>query len=1141
VSFNTTVGKGDPTAALVTVKNSDPGGDVATVTVTANQPWIKVTPATGTTPLTLSIGASTAGLAVGNYSGTVTVAAGTSTATVTVTLAVVAVPTINVTPGTLTITGQAGKAPAGAQASLALSTTADVAVPYTIASSAAWLKLPGEVGSGSVTAAAPVQVAVLADATALTAGTYTGTVTVTDGSGPHTATVTFTVAAADPPLQVSPAQLSFSALAGKTASAAQILNLTTNPGTLAFTATSPDAWLKVSPAAGSGTQPIEVKADPTGLAPGRYSTILTIASGTTNVQVAVTFEVQAPVAPEFLLQTATVNFEAVQGTTGLKRQTVALAGLDAGAVNNALISWTVAPTVTTAAQWLSVSQIETGSLPFATTVFADPSGLAAGTYDGTVKITATAGTQKTQTIAVRLVVTPPEQTSYTVTPDALSAKAAVGETVAVPLSVAVVPASAGLTYSALASGGSWLKITQGQEGAMPAVLNLTADPTGLTAGVYRGTVTVTAVSTKAGVVLTKAVQTATVDFTVNAPPPPNVVVEPTSGVSLEVDLKNPSANGAAQTLVAVKNTGSGAVPVTVQTDASWLQLSATTLTAAADPVRLMASLNASALPGSVGTYYASFWLTTPQQGEVYRGQVSLRVTNSTPNYDVRPSGATFKVGEGYQEFTTEVLVVNTGSVAVEVFPTGYDFITPVVNEEKFTLGVGESVVKKFKIAAGLAPGVHNATANFAAVGGSNFLWKTFTASVEVIADAPPTVSDSLHTSGAAGAAVSGEFEIKNPGSQAQTYFVSVGPLAGTTQLTGGGVTPETGSVAAGGSVKVTVSGQAGADAGLYGSLVGFSVGKSAFTRYIDYTATKAGSTCVATGLVARTASGLDGLTARAGAPSKLEVTVLDSCGAVPTGLNVTAYFSNGDSPVTLEDLGKGQYTGTWVPANGEPPEVTITLTAQTAAYRTETAVTATLLPTASTPIVSAVFGAKSSAAGTLAPGGYLEIQGEALALDGVTTVRVGDSMPAVLTATEKKITALMGTDLVQGTYPLVVTTRLGNSVPFSVVVQSFLPSVVSVQAVVGETKYEPTVKQPAVIGGVLELKVGGITGAENEPQAVGVQIGGLSAVVTSVVVGADGFYTVKVGIPAAVAAANDVPVAVSYRDQTGPAVRVAIR
>lgn len=73
LTFAATQGGAPPAAQTVSITNG--GGGSLSWTATADQPWISVSPATGIAPSTPSVTVSSAGLAPGSYSGTVTIAA----------------------------------------------------------------------------------------------------------------------------------------------------------------------------------------------------------------------------------------------------------------------------------------------------------------------------------------------------------------------------------------------------------------------------------------------------------------------------------------------------------------------------------------------------------------------------------------------------------------------------------------------------------------------------------------------------------------------------------------------------------------------------------------------------------------------------------------------------------------------------------------------------------------------------------------------------------------------------------------------------------------------------------------------------------------------------------------------------------
>ena len=88
VLFSGNVGAGNPAPATVNVTNT--GGSTLTFTAASDSTWLTVTPTSGTAPQTLQLAASTSGLAIGAYTGHITVTPSSGApATISVALKVV--------------------------------------------------------------------------------------------------------------------------------------------------------------------------------------------------------------------------------------------------------------------------------------------------------------------------------------------------------------------------------------------------------------------------------------------------------------------------------------------------------------------------------------------------------------------------------------------------------------------------------------------------------------------------------------------------------------------------------------------------------------------------------------------------------------------------------------------------------------------------------------------------------------------------------------------------------------------------------------------------------------------------------------------------------------------------------------------
>ena len=252
-------------------------------TASASQPWLSLSSNSGTGSGSVNVSVDPGGLAVGTYNGTITFTAPSSgeTATVPVTLNVV-VPAITTSSGSLSFTGIYGATVPSQTVSVAMNNGA--AVSWTAAPGNTWLVL--NPSSGTTPAALTVGI----DPSGLGVGTHTSTITITGNglSGPTTLNVTFNLFA--PTLSVTPGSLSFGGRNGGLDASGKTVQISLNTGTNAYgwSASSPDAWLQVSPAAGSiSATPatVTVTVDAASLANGTHNGSITFTALVNGVTV----------------------------------------------------------------------------------------------------------------------------------------------------------------------------------------------------------------------------------------------------------------------------------------------------------------------------------------------------------------------------------------------------------------------------------------------------------------------------------------------------------------------------------------------------------------------------------------------------------------------------------------------------------------------------------------------------------------------------------------------------------------------------------------------------------------------------------------------------------------------------------------
>lgn len=312
LTFTQPFGGTAPTAQTVNVTSS---GAALNYTVAANSNssvnWLSVTPASGSTPGTISISVDGSKLNPGAYTGIVTVtspgAAG-SPAMIQV--------NFTVTPGTISAPNTAlnftqvagGSAPAAQTVAVSGTSGLNFTVAAAVTSPANGTWLTATVGSGTATSGTtPANVTVAVSAGTLTAGTYAGTVTITSQGAtgsPISIPVNLTVVA-PASLSVTPSTLTFSYTIGaQTPPAPQNIQLTASasaPFTAAVKTTDGANWLTVSPTSGTASSTamqisvgINTAAVPTA---GTYTGTITLSSSAALTPATVTVTLQVVSVP----------------------------------------------------------------------------------------------------------------------------------------------------------------------------------------------------------------------------------------------------------------------------------------------------------------------------------------------------------------------------------------------------------------------------------------------------------------------------------------------------------------------------------------------------------------------------------------------------------------------------------------------------------------------------------------------------------------------------------------------------------------------------------------------------------------------------------------------------------------------------
>ncbi len=487
-----------------------------------------------------------------------------------VTLTVRARPLIGRSPASLTFNYQVGGALPGAQNITPMSTGAPISytVAATTATGGSWLSA---VGGG----ATPTLTAVSVNPATLATGTYTGAITFTAsgaGNSPQQVPVTLTVTN-NPLLEASPNPVTFLYQIGKTPPASQSIALSSSTGDiLNYTVTDSTAsggnWLSVTPLSGATGTMLTVSATTFGLAAGTYTGSIKITatnpSGVAVPNSPLTIPVTYYVSENPLVEVSPSLLTLAATAGGLTSEQFVLVSSTSTTLN-----YTVTSATSSGGSWLTASTAP-GTTPGSFPVFANAINLMAGTYTGSITVTATnpagqAVADSPMTIPVTLQVS---VGTISAAPASLAFAQLVGGAAPAPQTISVTAAgTSSLSFTATASntsGVNWLTVTP-PAGNTPGTLTVTANGSNLSAGTYVGTVSISSMGA-AGSPLSIPV-TLTVTST------PSIALSPGTLTF------NAQAGGAAPAAQAVQvASSSGALPftavaATTANSGSWLTVS----------------------------------------------------------------------------------------------------------------------------------------------------------------------------------------------------------------------------------------------------------------------------------------------------------------------------------------------------------------------------------------------------------------------------------------------------------------------------------------------------------------------------------------------------------------------------------------
>lgn len=465
LSFSQTGAGAPPSQTLALTSTAS-----TTYSITSSQTWLSVSPASGTvgtTATNVTVSVNPAGLPTGQSTATLTISGGTIAVTVPVTFTITKTGAITASPASLSFSGVAGGSSPGAQ-TITLTSATSTTFTTAASSSPTWLVVSpasGTVGTSGNTITASVVIS------GLSAGTYNGTITVTAAGGTVTTIpVTLTLASTSA-ITASPNSLSFVQVLTGSLTATQTVQLSA-PSATTFTVSFTQSWLTVVPTTGTTPSTLNVTVNATGLAAGMYSDTITISGGTSPATIAVSLTVLA--GSQFNITPSPLAFAITHslGDTSFIIKQVQLSAPSS-----------VGFSATSDQSWLTIAPL-TGSTPATLTLTGDPTGLPVGLNTANIIVT---GGAAPLTIPVMVTIAVASN-AISATPSSVSFSQFIGGTA--PGSQVVTLTSTNPTAFTASYTQPWLTVTP-LSGTTNATLTLSVNPTGLTAGTYNDTITVT--------------------------------------------------------------------------------------------------------------------------------------------------------------------------------------------------------------------------------------------------------------------------------------------------------------------------------------------------------------------------------------------------------------------------------------------------------------------------------------------------------------------------------------------------------------------------------------------------------------------------------------------------------------------------
>ncbi len=484
LTFNATAGGSNPASQSFDLTNTA-SADPLTWTASEDAGWFDLSVYSGTTPQTVGVNVSIAGLTAGTYQDTVTIDApdADNTPQEVVVILNLAEPPPEIG---LSQTVFDFEAVEGAKVllydTLTISNLGGGTLNWGAANIEAWLVIDPTSGT------APSDMELEVNTNGLAAGVYQDSIEITSATAtnsPQKVYVNLTISEPAPEIGLSQVTFNFNAIEGGSNPANQLLTISNiGGGTLNWSSANASGWLTHDPNSGAidggNDQVTSLIVDISGLTDGVYTDTVTItdpAATNSPQEVEVILTVAEP-APEIGVSPASFVFDAVVGSNPADQS------LDITNLGGGTLDWSASNLTA----WLSLDPAS-GTAPSTVTLSVNTGGLTPGVYEDTITVTGVGATNSPVEIPVTLNVL--ELTPVLVLSQSQFNFALVEGTGTDTQQLDITNGGGGtLTWSA-GNLTAWLTVSP-DNGTAPSTVDLTVDASGLAPGTYFDTVTVTA-------------------------------------------------------------------------------------------------------------------------------------------------------------------------------------------------------------------------------------------------------------------------------------------------------------------------------------------------------------------------------------------------------------------------------------------------------------------------------------------------------------------------------------------------------------------------------------------------------------------------------------------------------------------------